>query len=164
MKDEIGLLDINLDDLVDVAILSHGFMPYKRDYYFHIETMWKDELAGQYIIIFKHCYSLVYETIADKNLLNQSWDDCFIDYNEYLNNGEPEGYVWGTNWANSYPGFSTFNDSEKALEWSNKLKKQMKELIVESEIYKINLIYNSWTIKKLNNQTELINKAFISLR
>ena len=56
MKDEIGLSNINLDDLIDVAILAHGFMPYKRDYYFHIETMWKDELAGQYIVIFKHCY------------------------------------------------------------------------------------------------------------
>ena len=86
MKDEIGLSNINLDDLIDVAILAHGFMPYKRDYYFHIETMWKDELAGQYIVIFKHCYSLNYETIADENLLNQSWDECFIDYNEYLNN------------------------------------------------------------------------------
>ena len=93
MIENLDLSKIVLDDIIDVAIISHGFTPYKRDYYFHIETMWKDNYAGQYLILFKHCYDLSYETIADKSTLVQSWDDFFIDFEEFKNAGEPKGYV-----------------------------------------------------------------------
>lgn len=164
MKDDLDLSEITLDDLIDIAILSHGFTPYKRDYFFHVETMWKDNFAGQYLIMFKHCYSLQYETIADEKILRQSWDESFIDFEEYLKAGEPEGYVWGTNWSNAYPGFSNLKDSEKAVKWTKDLGKEMKELLVESEIFKINLIYHNWTIEKLNEKTSLVTQAFFPLK
>ena len=164
MKDNIDLSEITLDDLIDVAILTHGFVPYKRDYFFHIETMWKDNFAGQYIILFKHCYWMTYETIANEETLKQSWDDCFINFEDYLKNNEPEGYVWGTNWANAYPGFSVLQNSENATKWTKKLEKQMKELEVVSEIFKVNLIYNNWTIEKVNEKTNLITQAFFPLQ
>lgn len=164
MIDDPDLSKIVLDDIIDVAIISHGFMPYKRDYFFHIETMWKDNYAGQYLILFKHCYDLSYQTIADENILLQSWDECFIDFEEFKRAGEPEGYVWGTNWANAYPGFSNMENSPNATKWSERLKKEMKELLVESEVYKINLIYHNWTIQKLNAKSDLIKQAFFPLK
>src|ERR1044072_6086725 len=150
MTNEPDLSDITLDSFIDVAILAHGFTPYKRDYYFHIETMWNDNYAGLYLVCFRHCYDLSYKTIAGQEILIQSWDDCFIDYKEFEKAGEPEGYVWGTNWANAYPGFSNVSNSLKANEWTKKLGKEMKELLVQSEIFKINLIYHDWTLKKCN--------------
>lgn len=164
MKDDLDLSEITLDDLIDVAILSHGFTPYKRDYFFHIETMWKDKFAGQYLVVFKHCYSLSYNTIANNEILKQSWNECFIDFEEYLKAGEPEGYVWGTNWSNAYPGFSNLKNSEKATKWTKELGKEMRELIVESEIFKINLIYHNWTIEKLNEKTDIVTQAFFPLK
>lgn len=164
MKNDLDLSKITLADLTDVAILSHGFTPYKRDYFFHIETIWKDNLAGQYLVIFKHCYSLSYETLANGETLNQSWNDCFIDFEKYLKAGEPEGYVWGTNWSNAYPGFSNLKNSVKAEKWTKELGKEMNELLVELEIYKINLIYHDWTIEKLNEKTDLITQSFFPLK
>lgn len=165
MTTEPDLSDITLDSLIDTAILAHGFTPYKRDYYFHIETMWQQEnYAGQYIVFFRHCYDLTYQSLGGAETLLKSWDDCFINYQDWENAGEPEGYVWGTNWANAYPGFSNLDNSAKAKEWTNKLGKEMKELLVESEIFKLNLIYSDWTIKKLNNDTGLISQVLFPLQ
>ncbi len=164
MSNEPDLSDITLDALIDTAILAHGFTPYKRDYYFHIETMWRENYAGQYLVCFRHCYDLTYQTLGNPETLLQSWDDCFIDYKEFEKAGEPEGYVWGTNWAIAYPGFSNVVDSVKAKEWTNNLGKEMKELLVEAEIFKLNLIYHDWTIKKLNSDTNLISQVLFPLQ
>lgn len=159
------LTDITLVDLIDTAILAHGFTHYKRDYYFQIETMWqKENYAGQYLVCFKHCYDQTYQTLGGRETLLQSWDDCFINYQDWEKAGEPEGYVWGTNWANAYPGFSNVANSAKAKEWTDKLGIEMKELLVEAEIFKLNLVYHDWTIKKLNNDTGLISQVLFPLR
>lgn len=162
--DTIDLSKITLDDLTDVAILSHGFVPYKRDYYFCIETLWKDNFAGQYILVFRHCYNMAYKTITGAETLNLSWDDCFIDEQKWKENGEPGGYCWWTNFMNAYPGFSIVENSELAKKMSNEIGKEMKELQVEAEIFKINLIFHDWTIMKLNSETELIKQYHIPIR
>jgi hypothetical protein len=92
--------------LIDTAILAHGFIPYKRDYYFHIETAWQlENFAGQHLVRFSHCYNLTYKILRNRDTLLASWDDCFTEYKEWEKAGQPGGYVWGTNWANTYPGF-----------------------------------------------------------
>jgi hypothetical protein len=92
--------------LIDTAILAHGFIPYKRDYYFHIETAWQlENFAGQHLVRFSHCYNLTYKILRNRDTLLASWDDCFTEYKEWEKVGQPGGYVWGTNWANTYPGF-----------------------------------------------------------
>ncbi len=160
MQTEPDLSSIKLESFIDAAILTHGFTQYKRDYYFHIETLWqKENYAGQYIVYFKHCYDLTYESTGSRETLLKSWDDCFINYKDWEDVGEPEGYVWGTNWAIAYPGFSSIPNSIKAKKWTDKLGKEMQEVMVESEIFKINLIYQDWTIKKLNNDTNLISQV-----
>ena len=159
------LSNITLDSLIDTAILSHGFTPNKRDYYFHIEALWqKENYAGQYLVRFTHCYDLTYQTLGGTDFLKSSWDDCFSDYEEWIKAGEPPGYVWGTNWAIAYPGFSNVDLSNKSLEWSNRIGREMKELLVESEVYKINLIYHEWIIKKLNDETRLISQVLFTLK
>lgn len=161
---EQDLTKITLEWFTDAAILAHGFAPYKRDYYFQIEVLWQlENYAGQYLVSFSHCYDLTYKTLAVPETLMQSWDDCFIHYKEWEKAGEPEGYVWGTNWANAFPGFSNVDNSPKAKEWTAKLGKEMKELLVETEIFQLNLIYHDWTIKKLNSDTKLISQVLFPI-
>jgi hypothetical protein len=71
-----------------------------------------------------------------------------------------EGYVWGANWVTAYPGFSPIKNSAKALAWTQKLNKPMQEVQVEADIIRINLIFNNWDIKKLNEETGLISQFF----
>ena len=154
----MDLSNIALDDFSDTAILSHGFMPYKRDYYFHMETLWKKPLAGQYLVLFRHCYEFNYKTFTGAETLLQSWNDVFINFEEYEKAGGPEGYVWGSNHIGVYPGFTLVENSPKARDWSEKLGKPMKELELEAEIFKMNFIFYDWTIEKLNDNTTLISK------
>jgi len=165
MTNEPDLTRVDLEWLIDTAILAHGFTPYKRDDYFHIETAWQVEnYAGQYLVCFTHCYDLTYKTLAVKDTLLASWDDCFIDYKEWEKAGEPKGYVWGTNWANAYPGFSNNDNSTKAKEWTERLGKVMKELSVKTEIFELNFVHHDWTIKKLNSDTKLISQVLFPLK
>jgi len=125
MIEQPDLSSISLDDMTDVAILSHGFLPYKRDYYFHIETMWRASFAGQYLLVFRHCYELSYHVSTHSQTLLLSWDDCFTDMKEWEKAGEPDGYVWGTNWSNAYPGFSIVENPARASERTQKLGRHM---------------------------------------
>lgn len=162
-NNKIDLSYITLDDLIDSAILSHGFTQYKRDYFFHIETIWKEPFAGQYLVLFRHCYDFTYTAFTGAETLIQSWDDIFIDIDRYEKAGAPEGYVWGSNHIGAYPGFTKLDNSVKANEWTKKLGRQMNEVEVEGEIFRMNLIYYDWTIKKLNDNTSLISQYVFPL-
>jgi len=162
--EKLDLSGITLDSLMDSAVLSHGFMPYKRDYYFHIETLWHEPYLGQYLVLFKHCYDFSYKTFTGSETLIQSWDDLFIDYAKYEEAGTPEGYVWCSNHIGAYPGFRQIADSIMANRWTQKLGKPMNEVEFEGEIFKMNLIYHEWTIEKLNNNTSLISQILFPLK
>ena len=156
--------EIKLDDIYDVAIIKHGFTDYVRDYMFEIEANWIGDLAGKYNLIFKHCYELIYKTLIDDDTIKQSWSDMFIDFEIWEKNNEPEGFVWGTNWSLAYPGFKEIVDSEKAKVWSKKLGKEMKEVNLQSNSFEINLIYESWSLKKINYSTSLIEQIMLPIK
>jgi len=155
--------DIKLEEIYDVAIIRHGFADYVRDYRFEIEANWIGYLAGRYVLTFTHCYELSYKILVDDNTIRKSWDDLFIDFETWEKNNEPEGFVWGTNWSLAYPGFEEILDSEKAKNWSKRLDKEMKEVRLQANSFEINLIYESWNLKKINENTSLINQVKIPL-
>ncbi|WP_148041381.1 YxiG-like protein [Rufibacter immobilis] len=157
------LEDIKLDEIYDVAILRHGFTDYVRDYQFEIEANWIGDLAGRYILTFKHCYDLIYKTLIDDDLIKKSWDDLFTDFETWEKHKEPDGFVWGTNWSLAYPGFEEIKDSEKANDWSKRLGKQMKESKLETNSFEITLIHEEWNLKKINDSSSLIRQVIIPL-
>lgn len=155
--------EIKLEDIYDVAVLRHGFADYVRDYQFEIEANWIGDLAGRYILTFKHCYDLTYKTLVKDDVIIKSWDDIFTDFETWEMNNEPDGFVWGTNWSLAYPGFKELNDSDKAKDWSERLKKQMSEVKLETNSFEINLIFESWTLEKSNEDNSLISQVMIPL-
>jgi hypothetical protein len=158
MQDTLDLSSIILDDFIDCIIFSHGFTPYKRDYYFHIETIWKEPYAGQYILIFRHCYEMWYKPFTKPETLVESWEDHFINMDSYEKAGEPEGYVWGTNIICVYPGFTEIKESVKAAEWTKRLNIPMKEVQLEAEIFQFNFVYFDWTLKKINDINDTVSQ------
>ena len=155
MDNQFNLNHLTLADLIDSNIISHGFVYYKRDYYFHLDTIFQGDLAGQYIVLFKHCYELNYLTSLDKNVLRKSWSDIYINLKTLQDIGEPDGYPWAAALI-AFPGFSVVQDSDKAQAWTNKLGLKMNELVVETD-FVLNLVFHSWTLKKIENKTELLN-------
>ena len=155
MDNQTGLKNLTLADLVDSNIISHGFVYYKRDYYFHIDTILQGDFAGQFVLLFKHCYELNYLTNLNENILKNSWSDIYTNLKSLQDNREPDGYAWAAG-LNAFPGFSVVQNSAKAHEWTNKLGQAMNELLVETD-FTLNLIFHSWTLKKIHTTADLLN-------
>ena len=149
--------DIKLEDIYDVVILKHGFTDYGRDYQFEIEATPIGKLAGRYILTFKHCYDLTYKILVNDEIIRKSWDDIFTNSKAWEKNNKPDGFLWGTNWSLAYPGFKKIENSDKAADWSSRLGKKMNEVKLETNLYLINLIYETWILEKTGDNNLLKN-------
>ncbi len=149
--------------IFDVAIFEHGFTRYLRDYELVTEAGWTGDLGGQYHYLFTHCVAFSYETRVRDDVWPNSWSDVFIDYQRWLEAGEPGGYVWGTNWALAYPGWEYIEDSEAAKGWSERLGKSMHEVLIETNAYAMRVVFHDVEITKVNNDTDLIQQVTIPL-
>jgi len=146
----------------DFAVLSHGFAPHGRDYFFTIQNC-LGPLNGTYEVTFTHCVECKYITALKPATWRDSWAEIFTNYSEWEKAGEPSGYVWGTNWSNAYPGISNLVESEKVLFWSNALEKKMSEIELETDRFIINLIFHDIEIKKINENNEQISSIIVAL-
>src|SRR5205085_2486260 len=124
------------------------------DYYFHIDTILHGDFAGEFLLLFKHCYELTYSTNLDANILKHSWSDIYTNLKILQAHGEPDGYPWAAG-LNAFPGFSVIKNSEKAQAWSDKLEQKMYELLVETD-FTLKLIFHSWTLKRVDSSADLL--------
>jgi hypothetical protein len=97
----------------DFGVLEHGFAPHGRDYRFLIQDSLCSD-PGTYELIFTHVVNLKYETRVSEKIWPISWADEFTDYARWKASGEPEGYVFGTDWSVAYPGISILPESTGA--------------------------------------------------
>jgi len=140
--------------LSDSAIISYGSAPYFRDYDVIVDVTTADPTGGSYIkgryrFRFTHCVEATVQTIGTPN----AWDDVFTDYAAWEAAGSPEGFVWGVNWAEAYPGMSYVKDSESAREWTEKLGHEMHEVLINTNTFDINLIFHDLRIDLLEKGT-----------
>jgi hypothetical protein len=141
--------------LFDGAIVEHHFTPYMRDYDVIVDTCAAapddsgSYLEGQYRFRFTHCvFAAVASTVADGTWAC-SWADHFTDYQTWEKAGEPEGYVWGVNWQNVYPGARYVTNSEAAADWSRRLGRTMHEVEIETNAQLIRLIFHRLLLHKI---------------
>jgi hypothetical protein len=116
---------------------------------------------GTFRITFTHCFDLSYQTVFDEQLLQSSWEDRLLDYEQCKDDKALQGYLWGVNWALSYPGFELIKDSLKAKDWSQRLKKEMYEMEVETNVFKLNFIFHDFKYKKIGEGTPVTNAVAI---
>ncbi|MBB4151662.1 hypothetical protein ACFSUK_31030 [Sphingobium scionense] len=83
---------------LDIGVMSHGFTEHGRDYFFVIEDC-IGVSPGTYRLTFTHVVELEYGTAISPATWSTSWSDEFTDYARWEAAGEPEGYVFGTNWG-----------------------------------------------------------------
>jgi hypothetical protein len=154
IKEKISKLDLS-----DAGILGHGFMPYRRDYYADYEIGGPTLHAGRYRCIFTHCVSALIQTSVHAKIWRTSWGDEFIDYKKWLESGEPEGFVWGTNWSLGYPGLSYIEGSKPAALWGKKLEREMHEVILGTDAFRLQLLFHNIKIEKLGSDVELVDRV-----
>jgi hypothetical protein len=119
----------------DFAVLEHGFVPHGRDYRFVIQ----DKLCanpGTYELVFTHVVDLKYETRVADELWKISWTDEFTNFADWKASGEPDGYVFGTEWSLAYPGITIPDSNPEADIWSERLKRRMYSARIETDQFK----------------------------
>lgn len=159
-------VETKLDELgfIDVGVFRHGFTPYRRDYFFEYEVGGPTSHAGRYLCFFTHCVIAHVETCMTYELWRASWGDEFIDHQAWQEAGEPEGFVWGSNWSLAYPGLEYIRDFKLAAKWSAKLGKEMHEVTIDMEALSIQLIFHDVRVQKLSSDVNVVNQVIFPMK
>jgi hypothetical protein len=146
----------------DFGVTEHGFAPHGRDYRFMIQ----DSLCidpGTYELTFTHVVDLKYKTRVGDKFWSISWGDEFTDYARWQASGEPEGYVFGTNWTLAYPGISIVPDNAEAQDWSSRLQRQMYSASLETDRFCISLVFGGLRHQKVSDEVGIMRQVLIPL-
>lgn len=142
--------------------MEHGFLPHGRDYRFVIQdSLCRD--PGTYELVFTHVVDLKYQTRVGDNVWPQSWGDEFTDYAKWTESGEPEGYVFGTDWSLAYPGITILASSPDTHNWSERLERAMHSVEIETDRFSITLVFSEARHRKLSDQTGVVRQTVIHL-
>lgn len=149
--------------VMDFAVLSHSLASHGRDYVVIVQNCIGGD-RGTFEVIFTHCVQLDYETRVRDDVWPISWTDEFTDYGRWEAAGEPDGYVWGCNWSNAYPGLIAVDPSSVAHDWSERLGKSMYEATVETDRFFLRLIFHSISIRKPSDDAGVISQVIFPTR
>lgn len=147
---------------LDFGVMEHGFLPHGRDYYFIVEIGLGPN-SGTYQIQFTHVVEMNIITNVADDIWPKSWGEEMIDYQAWEEAGEPDGYVWGTNWSNAYPGIEFDENSERAKNWGSRIEKPMHELTIVTDRFKLNLIFHDIWWQQLSKESNVVSKTMIPL-
>lgn len=150
-----------LSDL-DFAVLVHGLAEHGRDYVFVVQDMLGGD-PGTHELTFTHCVKADYETRVLDHVWPESWAEEFTDYATWKAAGEPDGYVWGTNWSNAYPGLAAVPESADAALWNARLGRPMHEMTLETDRFFLRLVFHSIRTRRLSDDIETISQVHIPL-
>ena len=134
--------------MFDMGIVEHHFTGYMRDYDIFVDVVGpipgshKSQVIGRCRYRFTHCVFTEVKTTVRDDVWASSWEDVFIDFRSWTNVGQPEGYVWGVEYMDAYPGLLYVADSLMAREWANRLNKPMHEVDIETNAHNIRLIFH----------------------
>jgi hypothetical protein len=145
----------------DSGIVSHGYAPHLRDYDVVIDVFAAlppevtiGDTAGSYTMgryryRFTHCPEAYVTSRVGDDTWRLSWDDVFIDYDTWDAAGNPEGFVWGVNAADAYPGLTYVMDSPLAASWTERLGYEMHEVTVETNVFILQLVCHDLRVRQL---------------
>jgi hypothetical protein len=146
----------------DFAVLDHGFLPHGRDYALVAETSMGTE-PGRHQLQFTHVVEMSYLTALDQEAWSKSWGEEFVNYEDWTAAGEPEGYVWGTDWSLAWPGLSAVEPSVRAKSWSDRLSMPMFEARIGTGRFELCLVFHGLRTAKISDETSTVSQAVISL-
>lgn len=138
---------------LDFAVLSHGFAFHGRDYIFMLQA------AGTFELLLTHVVELQYETRVRDDVWPSSWDDTFTDYARWEAAGEPDGYVWGSNWSLAYPGLTLLKEDPGAASWSIRLGKALHAATLETDRFWMRVVFHEARTRKVSEDTSLLEQA-----
>lgn len=129
------------DDVLDQAIVFHGFADYMRDYdvFIYATADPRTGIAPQHLRYrFKYCVRATAVSAVAPQVWRESLDDRLLDDDQ---GRDLDGYVWGVKWQNLYPGMRLVTDSAETGHWSRLLGIPFYEAAIETNGHNLSLIF-----------------------
>jgi hypothetical protein len=63
----------------------------------------------------------------------------------------------------AYPGLRYVKRSSLAREWTSRLRREMNEVTIETEAFHLRLVFHDLVVRKVGDDTSLIDRLFIKL-
>jgi hypothetical protein len=139
-----------LDEVFDQALLYHAYTEYMRDYELIIYVGAAPSTGIQPVYrryLFKHCVEVDVHTTVRPATWRGSLDDHLITHES---GRELDGYVWGVNWQELYPGGQVVADSKRAARWTEAIGIPFHEIRVEANAHDIRLVAADLTVSVLS--------------
>jgi hypothetical protein len=147
---------------MDVGVMRHGFAAHGRDYMFMLESSFEPD-PGTYRLTFTHVVEFDQTTSVGDDVWQGSWSDVFTDYQAWEAAGEPDGYVFGTNWSLAYPGFEALENDPVASAWAERLQRTMFAATVDTDRFKIRLIFHDVRLDYISAEASTVSQVIIPL-
>lgn len=144
---------------LDFGVMSHGFAPHGRDYVLIVEV----GRSGTHELVLTHVVETRYETRVRDDVWPRSWDDALTDYSAWEAAGAPDGYVWGSNWSLANPGLFVAEDDPAAARWSERIGRPMFAMSVETDRFKLSLIFHGVRHRKLSDEAPVVGEVLFPL-
>lgn len=148
---------------MDVGVMSHGFAEHGRDYVFVLEDSISARPGG-YRLTFTHVVELDYQTALSAETWLASWSDDFTDYQQWETAGEPDGYVFGTNWSLAYPGFDILDQDTAATSWTLKLGRPMFAASVTTDRFKLRIVFHGAHLEQISDEAPTVRQVIIPMK
>lgn len=137
------------DEVLDQALVFHGFADYMRDYdlYIYATADPRTGIEPEHLRYrFTHCVRATVTTAVRRDVWLYSQDDDLIDYDAWTRSGEREAYVWGVKWQVLYPGMQLVPASRETQEWSSDMGRPFHEALIETNGHNLSLIFSGLEI------------------
>jgi len=129
-------------DVFDQAIIFHGYAAYMRDYdvFVYATADPRTGIKAEHLRYrFTHCVRATVTSAVRPEVWVRSLDPRLIDFEA---GRILDGYVWGVNWQNLYPGMSLVEHSAEATTWSDALGLPFHEALIECNGHNISLVFS----------------------
>ncbi|TWD56358.1 hypothetical protein FB478_101504 [Arthrobacter sp. AG367] len=144
-------LSAAFEEVFDHGIVFHGFAEYMRDYdvFIHVTADPRTGIKPEYLRYrFTHCVRANVKTAVSQETWAGSLDERLLDYNAAIESGV-DGYVWGVNYHDLYPGMSLVEESAEAVEWAERLGIPFYEVQIETNGHYIELVFSDLVVTKV---------------
>jgi len=141
-----------LHRLFDRDLMYHGFTNYMRDYelivYQSVDPNPRYGLVPRHLrFLFRFCSEAGVRSTVSPDAWSESMDDRLLHLRTVTR--EAEGYVWGVQCQNLYPGATIVEDSPRARFWQDQIGVPFHEVLIEANAHTICLVFSDLTIEQV---------------
>jgi hypothetical protein len=143
-------LAARLDELFDNDLVYHGFTCYMRDYELIVfqSADPRSGIAPRHLrFLFRICPEVSVRSVVRPEVWSRSMDDALLSQRHVTR--QSEGYIWGVQCQELYPGATVMGDSERARSWAGQVGVEFHEVEISANAHQISLVFADLQVEEV---------------